>query len=78
MFLYALREVSSAQAVSYTYLQPAMTAVMAMFALGEQVTVLTMACGVVILLGIWLVNRPRTTRRAVPATAPVRGAEAVD
>jgi drug/metabolite transporter (DMT)-like permease len=71
MFLYALREVSSAQAVSYTYLQPAMTALMAMFALGEQPTVLTLACGAVILLGIWLVNRPRTTHRSAAAPAPV-------
>jgi drug/metabolite transporter (DMT)-like permease len=80
MFLYALREVSSAQAVSYTYLQPAMTAVMAMFALGEQVTVLTMACGVVILLGIWLVNRPRKPGRTAVSAAHVtaRGAGAVD
>ena len=71
MFLYALREVSAAQAVSYTYLQPAMTAVMAIFALGEQPTLLTLVCGVVILLGIWLVNRPRAIRRRpfVPGTA---------
>jgi drug/metabolite transporter (DMT)-like permease len=70
MFLYALREVSSAQAVSYTYLQPPMTALMAMLALGEQPTPMTLACGVVILLGIWLVNRPRSVRKRVLPVEP--------
>jgi drug/metabolite transporter (DMT)-like permease len=69
MFLYALRDVSAAQAVSYTYLQPPMTALMAMVALGEQPTVLTLVCGVVILVGIWLVNRPRSARRRAPAAS---------
>lgn len=63
MFLFALREVSAAQAVSYTYLQPAMTALMAMFVLNEQPTLMTLACGLVILAGIYLVNRPRATQR---------------
>ncbi|MGE3908892.1 MAG: DMT family transporter [Chloroflexota bacterium] len=59
MFLFALREVSAAQAVSYTYAQPPMTALMAMAALGEQPTILTGICGAVILFGLWLVNRPQ-------------------
>lgn len=67
MFLYALREVTTAQAVSYSYLQPPMTALMAMVVLGEQVTPLTLGCGVVIIFGLWLVNRPRGGRvRAAP------------
>ena len=70
MFLFALREVSSAQAVSYTYLQPPMTALMAMLALGEQPTLLTLACGAAILVGIWLVNRPRSVRRQAVASEP--------
>jgi len=69
MFLYALREVSTAQAVSYSYLQPPMTALMAMVVLGEQVTLLTLGCGVVIIFGLWLVNRPRGGR-----ARPVRAA----
>ena len=44
---------------------------MAMLVLGEQPTPMTLACGVVILLGIWLVNRPRTVRkRVVPVEPP--------
>jgi drug/metabolite transporter (DMT)-like permease len=71
MFLYALREVTTAQAVSYTYLQPPMTALMAMAVLGEQVTALTLVCGVVIIFGLWLVNRPRGGRARI-ATPVVR------
>jgi drug/metabolite transporter (DMT)-like permease len=71
LFVYALREVTSAQAVSYTYAQPPMTALMAMFALGEQPTLMTLVCGLVILLGIWLVNRPRAVRRPPVPLDPV-------
>ena len=72
MYLYALRDVSTAQAVSYTYLQPPMTALMAMAVLGEEVTPLTLACGVVIIFGLWLVNRPRRGRKRVAATVVSR------
>jgi drug/metabolite transporter (DMT)-like permease len=76
MFMYALRDVSSAQAVSYTYLQPAITALMAMLALDEQPTLLTLACGLVILAGIYLVNRPRGARRRQPVVDPLATAAA--
>jgi drug/metabolite transporter (DMT)-like permease len=78
MFIYALREVTSAQAVSYTYLQPPMTALMALFALGEQPTLMTFMCGAVILLGIWLVNRPRVARRPPVPVGPAVAAQAVE
>jgi drug/metabolite transporter (DMT)-like permease len=71
LFVYALREVTSAQAVSYTYLQPPMTALMAMLVLGEQLTLLTLLCGGVILVGIWLVNRPRSFRRPPVPVEPL-------
>lgn len=75
MFLYALRDVSSSQAVSYTYLQPAMTALMAVVVLNEQPSVLVLICGVVILAGLWLVNRPQgPRRRAQPTTTVAAGA----
>jgi len=75
LFLLALREVSAAQAVSYTYAQPPMTALMAMLALGEQVTALTLVCGAVILFGLWLVNRPQPgrPRRPQPENAAAGG-----
>jgi drug/metabolite transporter (DMT)-like permease len=75
LFMLALREVSSAQAVAYTYAQPPITALMAMFALGEQLTWMTLVCGVVILCGLWLVNRPQPSRlkRPLHEAAPVSG-----
>jgi drug/metabolite transporter (DMT)-like permease len=76
MYMYALREDSSAQAVSYTNLQPAITALMAMFVLGEQPTLLTLPCRLVILVGIYLVNRPRTVRRRDLAVEPLATASA--
>jgi drug/metabolite transporter (DMT)-like permease len=66
LFLLALREVSAAQAVSYTYAQPPITALMAMVALNEQPTLMTLACGIVILFGLWLVNRPQAGRARRP------------
>jgi drug/metabolite transporter (DMT)-like permease len=78
MYFYALRDVSTAQAVSYTYLQPPMTALMAMVALGEEVTTLTILCGAVIIFGLWLVNRPRGHRHVVAGTRAVSRARVGD
>ena len=74
LFLLALREVSAAQAVSYTYAQPPITALMAMAVLNEQPTLMTLVCGLVILFGLWLVNRPQPgrLRRTQPEAAAVR------
>ena len=63
MYIYALRALPAAQVVSYTYLQPVLTALLAALALDEQPTVLTFVCGGTILFGLWLVNRPRRPRR---------------
>jgi drug/metabolite transporter (DMT)-like permease len=70
MFLFALRDVSAAQAVSYTYLQPVMTALMAMYVLDEQPTLITLVCGVLIMGGIYLVNGPRAPRHRPVAGEP--------
>ena len=59
LYIYALREVSAAQAVSFMYLQPVFTAALAALILDERPGPLTFACGALILLGLWLVNRPR-------------------
>ncbi len=78
LFVYALREVTSAQAVSYTYLQPPMTALMAMVVLGEQPGLLTLLCGIVILVGIYLVNRPRIARRQTAPVEPLVAARSLE
>ncbi len=63
MYIFALRELSAAQAISYTYLQPVLTALLAALVLDEQPTALTFVCGGTILFGLWLVNRPRRPKR---------------
>jgi drug/metabolite transporter (DMT)-like permease len=62
MYIYALRDVSAAQAISFMYLQPVFTALMAAAVLGEELTLLTLICGALIFFGLWLVNRPRRPR----------------
>jgi drug/metabolite transporter (DMT)-like permease len=59
LYSYGLRAVSASEAISFMYLQPIFTAVLAAFFLDERPTVLTFVCGALILLGLWLVNRPR-------------------
>lgn len=64
LYVYGLRAVSAGRAVSFMYLQPIFTALLAGLVLDEQPTALTFACGALIILGLWLVNRPppRTVR----------------
>lgn len=59
MYIFALRDVTASQAISFSYLMPVFTAGLAAAILGEQLTLLTVGCGVAIVLGLWLVNRPR-------------------
>jgi drug/metabolite transporter (DMT)-like permease len=59
LYIYSLRDVSAAQAVSFQYLQPIFTALLAALFLDERPTPLIFACGALILFGLWLVNRPR-------------------
>jgi drug/metabolite transporter (DMT)-like permease len=63
MYIYGLRDVTPSQAISFSYLMPVFTAGLAAAILGEQVTLLTLGCGALIVLGLWLVNR-RTTPTA--------------
>lgn len=61
MYVYGLREVSASQAISFMYLQPVFTAILAALVLDERPTPLTFVCGALILAGLWLVNRPQAT-----------------
>ncbi len=58
MYIYGLRDVTPSQAISFSYLMPVFTAGLAAAILGEQVTMLTLGCGALIVFGLWLVNRP--------------------
>ncbi len=59
LYIYALRDVSASQAISFMYLQPIFTVALAAVVLAERPTLLTLYCGALILFGLWLVNRPR-------------------
>lgn len=76
LYLRCLREVPASQASAFLNLQPLFTAILAASFLGELPTPLTIGAGLLILLGVWLVNRPRPRRRttagpAIPATREV-------
>jgi drug/metabolite transporter (DMT)-like permease len=76
LYVYGLREVSASRAISFMYLQPIFTALLAAWVLNERPTVLTFACGALILLGLWLVNRPQPPaprELRLPTSEPVGG-----
>jgi drug/metabolite transporter (DMT)-like permease len=68
LYVRCLREVRASQASASLYLMPFFTAIMAAVFLGEQPTPLTLIAGLLILVGVGLVNRPQETRQpAAPA-----------
>ena len=78
LYVRCLREVGASQASAFQYLSPLLTAVQAALFLGEAPTPVAIACGLLILGGVWLVNRPQRPPRAaqlgaaLPASAPRR------
>lgn len=54
----ALQVVPASQAGVFLYLEPLVTAVIAAILLGEEITAVSLLGGGVILLGVWMVNRP--------------------
>ncbi|MFN7035233.1 MAG: DMT family transporter [Bellilinea sp.] len=54
----ALQALPSAQVGAFLYLEPLVTVAVAGAVLGEALTPATLIGGVIILLGVWLVNRP--------------------
>ncbi|MFZ6020317.1 MAG: EamA family transporter, partial [Chloroflexota bacterium] len=53
----ALQAMPSAQVGVFLYLEPLVTVAVAGAVLGEALTAATLAGGIIILLGVWLVNR---------------------
>ncbi|MFN8523099.1 MAG: EamA family transporter [Chloroflexota bacterium] len=77
LYLYGLRAVSASQAASFSYLMPLFTAVMAYFALAEVPTTQVLMFGPLIILGLYLVNRPPAGRAMPrPPLQTVRSSEA--
>ncbi len=63
----ALQKAGASQVASFLYLEPLVTVVVAATWIGERVTWATLIGGGVILLGVWLVNRPvATSERSQP------------
>lgn len=78
VYVWSLRELRASQASAFLYLMPFFTAIMAAVLLGELPTPLSVAAGMLILVGVWLVNRPQAPRRRpAPETGAV-GAPAID
>jgi drug/metabolite transporter (DMT)-like permease len=71
LYLRCLREIPASQASAFMNLMPFFTALEAAVFLGELPTPLTIGAGLLILLGVWLVNRPR---RAAPRPRSARAA----
>jgi drug/metabolite transporter (DMT)-like permease len=53
----ALRALPVAQAGAFVYLEPFVTVVIAALVLGEAITMISFTGGLVILLGVWMVQR---------------------
>jgi drug/metabolite transporter (DMT)-like permease len=59
LYVYGLRDVAPSQAMAFTYLMPVFTAFFAAIFLDEQVSVLTVVCGALIVFGLWLMTATR-------------------
>ena len=63
LYVRSIRDLRASQVSALLYTQPLFTALMAAGALGEIPSLLTVASGVLILSGVWLVNRPIRPRQ---------------
>ena len=54
----ALEAAGASQVAAFLYIEPIVTVIVAATLIGEQVTWATLMGGAIILLGLWLVNRP--------------------
>jgi len=61
----ALQVLPVAQTGAFLYLEPVVTVVVAAFVLREAILLATLSGGITILLGVWLVNRPAASVKAV-------------
>ena len=73
LYLRCLREIPASQASTFMNLMPFFTAIEAAIFLGELPTPLTIGSGLLILLGVWLVNRPRRARPRPSVPTPLPG-----
>jgi drug/metabolite transporter (DMT)-like permease len=67
----ALAQIDASQVAAFIYLEPLVTVVVAAVVIGESFTPVTFLGGLTILIGVYLVNRPRARRTALPQPAEV-------
>jgi drug/metabolite transporter (DMT)-like permease len=57
LFSYGLQRVTAGAAAAYSYLTPVLAAALAWLVLGEPITTVVVVCGLVIAVGVYLLNR---------------------
>lgn len=65
----ALRRAESSLVAAYIYLQPVFAAIGAMIVLGEELGPRTLACGAIVLAGVWLAARTPGARPSRPTSS---------
>ena len=63
LYTWTIREIGPSRVSTALYLKPLLITLMAIPFLGEEPSLITLASGLLILGGVWLVNRPRLARR---------------
>ena len=64
----ALQVLPVAQTGAFLYLEPIVTVIVAAFVIGEPILLATLAGGMIILIGVWLVNRPSQSVEVIEET----------
>ena len=72
LYVRSLRDLRTGQVSALLYTQPLFTALIAAAVLGELPTPVTIVAGLLIVAGVWLVNRP-AARQPAPAAATASG-----
>ena len=57
LFSYGLQRTTAGAAAAYSYLTPVLAAVLAWLVLGEPITTVVVVCGLMIALGVYLLNQ---------------------
>jgi len=65
----ALKVLPVAQTGAFLYLEPIITVFVAALVLGENILLASLVGGIIILIGVWLVNRPGQSAQVVEETA---------